>query len=60
MRCHNCANTDCFVLVLELAVLARGPADFVHPDWSLLLQCPACASTDVEGDPATLLSARIR
>jgi hypothetical protein len=58
MRCLNCANTDCFVLVVELAVVARGPSDFVDPDWGLALECADCASTDVEGDPVALLAAR--
>jgi hypothetical protein len=59
MHCANCGNTDCFVLVVELSVLTRGGADFGAPDWALLLQCWSCASTDVEGDPAALLSARV-
>lgn len=59
MRCDNCGNTDCFVLVLELAVLACGPAGFGATDWGLYLQCPTCASTDVDGDPLPLLAARL-
>lgn len=58
MHCLNCGNTDCFVLVVELAVLARGPSDFAAPDWTLGLECADCASTDVEGDPVGLLAAR--
>jgi hypothetical protein len=58
MRCVNCGNTDCFVLVVELTVIARGVADFADPDWGLSLECRSCASTDVEGDPAALLAAR--
>jgi len=58
MRCLNCGNTDCFVLLAELTVLACGPADFERPDWGLSLECWHCASTDVEGDPAALLAAR--
>lgn len=75
MRCQNCGNTDCFVLVIELAVLAcvppgfdgppggpgrpeAGPPTFTDADWTLALECAACASTDVAGDPAALLAAR--
>ena len=60
MRCLNCGNTDCFVLLVELTVLACGPPprEFGSPDWGLALECWHCASTDVEGDPAALLAAR--
>ena len=60
MRCRNCGNTDCFVLLVELTVLAcrRPPAGFLDPDWALSLECASCASTDVEGDPAALLAER--
>lgn len=60
MRCLNCGNTDCFVLLVELTVLACGssPPDFGSPDWGLSLECWLCASTDVDGDPAALLTAR--
>jgi len=59
MRCRNCGHTDRFVLLLELAVLTRGPADFSDPDWWLSLECAHCASTDVEGDPVALLAERV-
>ena len=59
MHCLNCGNTDCFVLVVELTVLVRGPADFFGPEWGLAVECAACASTDVDADPVALLSARI-
>lgn len=59
MRCHNCDNADRFVLLVELAVVTRGPDDFTDPDWSLSVQCPACASTDVAADPGKLLAARL-
>ena len=60
MRCLNCNNTDCFVLLVELTVLACGRRrrGFERPDWGLSLECWHCASTDVEGDPAALLVAR--
>ena len=58
MRCHNCGHTDGFVLLVELATLALPGGRFVAPDWGLSLECPACASTDVEGDPVALLAAR--
>lgn len=55
MYCHNCGNTDGFVLLVELAALVG------HEDsdlrWSLGLECHDCASTDVAGDPATVLAA---
>ena len=62
MRCLNCGNTDCFVLLVELTVLACGPPsrEFRSPDWGLVLECWDCASTDVEGDPAAVLAARNR
>lgn len=59
MRCHNCDNDDRFVLLAELAVVTRGPDDFADPDWTLSVQCSACASTDVAADPAALLAARL-
>lgn len=59
MRCLNCENTDPFVLVVELTVLARGRTAFSDPDWGFALECAECASTDVEGDPVSLLSARV-
>lgn len=58
MRCQNCGSTECFVLVVELTVLVRPPSDFFAPDWGFALECADCASTDVEGDPVSLLSAR--
>ncbi|PSP80281.1 hypothetical protein BRC81_03600 [Halobacteriales archaeon QS_1_68_20] len=57
MRCHNCDNAERFVLLVELAVLARGPGEFSDPEWSLSVQCPDCGSTDVSADPGTLLQA---
>lgn len=59
MRCLNCGNQDCFVLLVELTVLACGgtPTEFAAPDWGLSLECWHCASTDVEGEPAALLAA---
>lgn len=59
MRCENCGNTGCVVVVLELTLLAVG-GSLVDPDWGLLLQCPACYSTDVTGDPLALLTTRLR
>lgn len=61
MRCRNCGNTERFVLLVELAVVAS-PATpaFSDPDWALSLECRRCASTDVAGDPALLLSTRVR
>lgn len=59
MRCHNCDNVDRFVLLVELAVATRGPEDFSDPDWSLVVQCSTCASTDVTADPVTLLTSRL-
>lgn len=59
MHCFNCGNTACFVLVVELTVLAWGPDEFAEPDWGFALECAACASTDVHGDPVALLIARV-
>lgn len=58
MYCLNCGNTDRFVLVVELTVLARRPSAFSDPDWGFALECDDCASTDVDGDPVGLLAAR--
>jgi hypothetical protein len=58
MYCRNCGNTDRIVLLVELAVVVRGPRSFADPDWGLAVECPACASTDVDADPAALLAAR--
>ena len=58
MRCHNCDNADRFVLLVELAVTTTGPGEFSAPEWTLSVQCPTCASTDVDADPAALLAAR--
>ena len=58
MRCRNCGQTDCFVLLVELVVLANAVGEFRSPDWGLSLECAACASTDVDGDPVALLAAR--
>lgn len=60
MRCRNCGQTDCFVLLVELVVLATAAREFRAPDWGLSLECAACASTDVDGDPVALLAARTR
>lgn len=59
MRCRNCGNTGRFVLLVELAVVAAPQTlAFSDPDWALSLECHRCASTDVAGDPALLLSTR--
>lgn len=59
MYCRNCGNGSRFVLLVELSVVAAGvPPVFEHPDWALGVECSDCASTDVVGDPATLLVAR--
>lgn len=55
MYCHNCGNTDGFVLVVELAVPVGGVDSCTG--WSLGLECHRCASTDVAGDPAAVLAA---
>lgn len=54
--CHNCGNTERFVLLVVCATTVAGPDDFSDPEWSLSLECGACASTDVAGDPAVLLA----
>jgi len=60
MHCMNCGNATRFVLVVELSLHVRPPSAFSDPDWGFSLECDDCASTDVEGDPATLLAARAR
>lgn len=54
MYCHNCANVESFVLCVECCAVVEG-STFRSADWSLTLQCHACASTHVAGDPTTLL-----
>lgn len=54
--CHNCGNTDEFVLLLEIAATYAPPARFAEHGLSLALECARCASTDVTGDPAALLA----
>lgn len=56
MRCRNCGHADGFVLLVELAVVVHGSSEFSAPDWGLSLECPACSSTDVEGNPGALLA----
>lgn len=46
------------MLLVELTLLARLRGPPTDPDWALSLECPACASTDVAGDPAALLARR--
>lgn len=58
MHCRNCGHTGPFVLLVELTLLARRRGPPTDPDWALSLECPACASTDVAGDPAALLARR--
>ncbi|WP_164974648.1 hypothetical protein [Halegenticoccus tardaugens] len=53
MHCRNCGHTDQFVLLVELSALVADRAS--RADWTLSVECPSCASTDVAGDPATLL-----
>ena len=58
MYCWNCGYTSRFVLVLELTVLVTPEGTLSNPDWALALECAACASTDVSGDPVSLLQSR--
>lgn len=54
--CHNCGNTERFVLLVICATTVTGSGGFSDPGWSLTLECECCASTDVAGDPAALLA----
>jgi hypothetical protein len=69
MSCNNREHAESFVLLVDLAALvaldapaASGPSSEATPDdgrrreWSLTARCPACDSTDVAVDAATLLS----
>ena len=58
MHCWNCGYTSRFVLLLELTVFVSPDGTFTNPDWALALECAACASTDVCGDPVALLRTR--
>jgi hypothetical protein len=55
MRCRNCDNHGPFVLLVELRAVVPVPGDLRRRTWSLSVECPGCASTDVAGDPAALL-----
>lgn len=54
--CHNCGNTERFVLLLVCSAAVDVPGGFHDRGWSLTVECGECASTDVAGDPATLLA----
>ncbi|WP_254544500.1 hypothetical protein [Halomarina pelagica] len=56
MHCRNCGNTDRFVLLVELTCLVGSDDSRADPDWSIGAECPRCASTDLAGEPATLLT----
>lgn len=59
-RCYNCGHSDSFVLLVELAFpvpFGSGDERESGRDCSLVVQCPACDSTDV-GVPASELLAR--
>ncbi len=53
MNCQNCGHSDSFVLLFDLAACVTG-TESTPLDWSFCVQCPACESTDVEGDPTRL------
>lgn len=60
MYCHNCGNSDRFVLSVELSAVVRAgretaDPDAADPDWSTGLTCHRCASTHVAGEPTILL-----
>ncbi|EFW93323.1 hypothetical protein ZOD2009_05647 [Haladaptatus paucihalophilus DX253] len=55
MNCQNCGHSDSFVLLLDLATRVSD-AETTPLDWSFCLQCPACESTDVDGDPSKLFA----
>lgn len=56
MHCHNCGNVESFVLVLECAVELLPGERLENPSWGVFAQCPACASTDVAGEPLAHLA----
>ncbi|MFH5799379.1 hypothetical protein [Haladaptatus sp. CMAA 1911] len=53
MNCQNCEHSDSFVLLLDVAARVTN-TDATPCDWSFCVQCPACGSTDVDGDPTRL------
>lgn len=53
MYCENCQNSTDFYLTLDCAVPVGARAG--PPDWSLDLQCRACGSLAVTGDPVDVL-----
>ncbi|MFC7154530.1 hypothetical protein ACFQPA_03555 [Halomarina halobia] len=59
MHCQNCGNADRFVLLVELTCLVGPDGRRLDPDWSVGAECPDCASTDVAGDPVSLLTAAV-
>lgn len=54
--CHNCGNSERFALLVVCATTYDPPGRFGDSDWSLALECDACTSTDVAGDPAVMLA----
>ncbi|WP_458190120.1 hypothetical protein [Haladaptatus sp. NG-WS-4] len=55
MTCKNCGHTDSFVLLVDIAARIS-EAERTPLDWSLAVQCPTCASTDVTVDSTDLLA----
>ena len=59
-RCHNCGHSESFVLLVELAFpvpFDSGDAERGSGrDCSLVVQCPACDSTDVGVSASELLA----
>ncbi|WP_211250824.1 hypothetical protein [Haladaptatus cibarius] len=54
MTCRNCGHSDSFVLHLDIAAHVAG--DIKPLDWSLVVQCPSCESTDIAVEPTSLLA----
>ena len=60
MRCRNCDQTKRIRLLIELAVQIGTDGTCRLPTWSIGLECPLCASTDVDADAASLLDTAVK
>lgn len=60
MHCYNCGQTTRMRLLIELAVQIGADGRRRLPEWSVGLECPRCASTDVEADHVRLLDIAIQ
>lgn len=56
MRCRNCGQTRRMTLLIELGIQIAADGRRRLPNWIVGVQCPRCASTDVDADRGRLLA----